>query len=74
MAPENWISGALIFLSDQARFTLPVMLTTLVTGQYGTVNWGVLAAGVVITMLPCIMIFLLLQRYYVRGLTYGAMK
>jgi multiple sugar transport system permease protein len=34
----------------------------------------VLEAGVVITMLLCIVIFLVLQRYYVRGLAAGAVK
>jgi len=32
------------------------------TGQYGTIDWGVLQAGVTITMLPCVVLFLLLQR------------
>ena len=68
------VLAALIFLSDQARYTLPVFLTTLVTGRLGAINWGVLEAGVVITMLPCIVIFLVLQRYYVRGLVAGAVK
>lgn len=70
----NEFLAALIFLSDQARYTLPVFLTTLVTGRLGAINWGVLEAGVVITMVPCIVIFLLLQRYYVRGLMAGAVK
>ena len=70
----NEFLAALILLSDQARYTLPVFLTTLVTGRLGAINWGVLEAGVVITMVPCIVIFLLLQRYYVRGLVAGAVK
>jgi len=70
----NEFLAALIFLSDQARYTLPVFLTTLVTGRLGAIDWGVLEAGVVITMLPCIVIFLVLQRYYVRGLAAGAVK
>ena len=65
---------ALILLSDQTKFTLPVLLTTLQTGQLGTLNWGILEAGVVVTMIPCIVIFLILQRYYVAGLTSGAVK
>ena len=64
----------MILLSDQTKFTLPVLLTTLQTGQLGTLNWGILEAGVVVTMIPCIVIFLILQRYYVSGLTAGAVK
>lgn len=70
----NEFLAALIFLSDQARYTLPVFLTTLVTGRLGAINWGVLEAGVIVTMIPCIVIFLVLQRYYVRGLVAGAVK
>jgi uncharacterized protein len=33
-----------------------------------------LQAGVVVTMIPCIIIFLLLQRYYVKGMTAGAVN
>lgn len=70
----NEFLAALIFLSDQARYTLPVFLTTLVTGKLGAVNWGLLEAGVVVTIVPCLVIFLLLQRYYVRGLMSGAVR
>ncbi len=70
----NEFLAALIFLSDQAQFTLPVFLTTLVTGRLGAINWGVLEAGVVITVVPCLVIFLILQRYYVRGLVSGAVR
>jgi multiple sugar transport system permease protein len=70
----NEFLAALIFLSDQARYTLPVFLTTLVTGKLGAVNWGVLEAGVAVTIVPCLVIFLLLQRHYVRGLVSGAVR
>jgi multiple sugar transport system permease protein len=70
----NEFLAALIFLSDQAHYTLPVFLTTLVVGRLGAINWGVLEAGVVITIVPCLVIFLLLQRYYVRGLVSGAVR
>ena len=33
-----------------------------------------LQAGVTISMIPCILFYLLLQRYYVSGLTQGALK
>lgn len=70
----NEFLAALILLSDQTKFTLPILLTTLQSGQFGAINWGILEAGVVITMIPCIAIFLILQRYYVSGLTAGAVK
>ena len=44
------------------------------TGTYGAVNYGLLLAGAVIAMIPCIIVYTALQRYYVRGLVSGALK
>jgi multiple sugar transport system permease protein len=41
---------------------------------YGQIDYGVLVAGAVIAMVPCIIIYVALQRYYVRGLVSGAVK
>jgi multiple sugar transport system permease protein len=70
----NEFFAALILITDQSRFTLPVTLSILQTGQLGTIDWGVLEAGVVLSAAPCVVLFLLLQRYYVGGLLSGAVK
>ena len=70
----NEFLAALIFLSDQNKFTLPIMLVNVSSGLYGIIDWGALQAGVTVTMIPCLVLFLLLQRYYVRGMTAGAVK
>jgi ABC-type glycerol-3-phosphate transport system permease component len=41
---------------------------------YGSVNYGLLLAGAVIAMIPCIVVYVALQRYYVGGLVSGALK
>lgn len=71
-AAWNEFIGALILLGDQDRFTLPIMLTTLIIGGRGSVNWGLLQAGVMLNIIPCLVVFLMLQRHFVRGLTAGA--
>jgi multiple sugar transport system permease protein len=73
-AAWNEFFAALILLSDQDKFTLPVVLTTLISGARGSIDWGLLQSGVVITILPCIVIFVILQKYYVSGLTAGSGK
>jgi multiple sugar transport system permease protein len=73
-ASWNEFFAALILLTDQSKFTLPVTLTLVTSGQFGTVNWGALEAGVALTILPCIVIYVLLQRYYVSGMLNGALK
>jgi len=66
--------GALTLMTNDGLFTLPVALSNVETGTYGAVNYGLLVAGAVIAMVPCIVVYVALQRYYVRGLVSGALK
>ncbi len=61
-----------LVLSKQSTTTLPVGTISFFasTGIY----WGHLAATAVVAMLPPMLIFLVLGRYVVRGLTFGAVK
>ncbi|MBV9878363.1 MAG: carbohydrate ABC transporter permease [Verrucomicrobia bacterium] len=74
LASWNEFLAALIFLTDSDKFTLPVMLLNAQSGYLGSVDWGLLQAGITITVLPCAILFLILQRYYVSGLVSGAVK
>jgi multiple sugar transport system permease protein len=66
--------GALTFLTNTNLFTLPVALLNIQTGTYGALNYGYLIAGSVIAMIPCVILFIGLQRFYIRGLSSGAVK
>jgi multiple sugar transport system permease protein len=66
--------GALTFLTTDSKYTLPVALLNIETGTYGAVNYGYLVAGAVIAMIPVIILYVSLQRYYVQGLISGAVK
>ncbi|MBN9024083.1 MAG: carbohydrate ABC transporter permease, partial [Rhizobiales bacterium] len=70
----NEFLAALVLMTDQAKFTLPIMMTAVQSGRFGAVDWGAVQAGVTVMMIPCLILFLLLQRYYIRGLTAGAVK
>jgi multiple sugar transport system permease protein len=70
----NEFLAALMLLTSNSKMTLPVALNNLASGVYGHVNFGQLDAGAVIAMLPCLAVFLVLQRAYVTGLTSGAGK
>jgi len=61
-------------MTDQANYTMPVMLVTVSFGYLGTVDWGALQAGTVITILPCVALTVAFQRYYVQGLLAGSTK
>ncbi len=70
----NEFLAALVLMTDQSKFTLPIMMTAVQSGRFGAVDWGAVQAGVTVMMIPCLVLFLLLQRFYIRGLTAGAVK
>jgi multiple sugar transport system permease protein len=70
----NEFLAALIMMNKETSFTVPIMVTSVRTGQQSSVDWGALQAGVIVSMLPCIAIYVLLQKYYVSGLLNGAVK
>jgi multiple sugar transport system permease protein len=70
----NEFLAALIFMTDQDNFTLPIFLSNIRSGLYGQIDWGALQAGVTVSIIPSVVIFLLLQRYYMNGLMGGAVK
>lgn len=70
----NEFLAALIFMSKETSFTMPIMLVSVRTGRLGSVDWGALQAGVIVSILPCILIYVLLQKYYVSGFLNGAVK
>jgi raffinose/stachyose/melibiose transport system permease protein len=61
-----------IYLTNQAYYPITRGLIVF-QGVYGS-NWPTLAAAVLIMTLPMLLIFLVLQRYIVSGLTAGAVK
>lgn len=73
-ASWNELLAALIFQTDAEKFTLPVMLMNARSQSLGSINWGVMQAGLTIGILPCAVLFLLMQRYYISGLIAGAVK
>jgi len=64
---------ALVFTTSEEMRTLNVGLTNFAIGQYQT-DWGLLTAGAVISSVPIMVLFIFLQRYFISGLTGGAVK
>jgi multiple sugar transport system permease protein len=67
----EFVFASQLIIGDEMK-TLPIGLSQIM-GQY-TVNWGLLMAGTVFTMLPAIIPFIFVGRYFIRGLTEGAVK
>lgn len=68
---NNFLFG-LMFVNEQERFPIPVGLSYLV-GEHSA-DYGGLAAGGMLAIAPVVLIFAYVQRYLVRGLTFGAVK
>lgn len=62
----------LLMLTDKAKMTLPIALSTL-NGQYDT-EYNVLMAGSLISMIPIILIYIFAQKYFKNGLMAGGVK
>lgn len=62
-----------LMADDASVAPLPIGLTQLQNND-GLTNWGPVMAGTVLTMLPILVVFLVLQRHMIKGLTSGAVK
>ncbi|MFE9654552.1 carbohydrate ABC transporter permease [Micromonospora sp. NPDC006431] len=74
LAAWNDFMAPLILINDSERMTLPLAVSNLRGQVQGVVDYGATEAGVVVLALPCMVLFLLLQRHYVRGFMSGALK
>lgn len=72
MATWNDFFFPMIFLKKKALMTVPVGISTFF-GEYGN-QWDLLFAGLSLTILPVIGVFLLMSRQFIAGLTAGALK
>jgi arabinogalactan oligomer/maltooligosaccharide transport system permease protein len=72
MTAWNEFIMASTFMTNQDKYTLPVLIQQSVTEH--SANYGLFAAGAVVTSIPVMVAFYVLQRYLVGGLTAGAVK
>ena len=72
MGSWNDFMWPLIVLTDQTHQTLPVALASLSREHIQDVE--MMMAGAVLTVTPVLLLFLVLQRYYIQGLLLGSVK
>jgi len=72
MTSWNEFILAATFMSKERSYTLPVVLQHYV-GEY-TTEWGHFAAGALVVSVPVMILFYVLQRHLVAGLTAGSVK
>ena len=83
--PALVVLGIFTFMTAWTTFLWPLVATTndemrtltvgvgTLEGQFVT-NWGVIAAGSLMTMVPITIVFLIFQRWFVRASLAGALK
>jgi len=72
VATWNEFAMALVILQDPRKWTLPLGLMAF-QSQFHS-DYGQLNAAIVMTVLPATLVYLIFQRYFVAGLTTGAIK
>jgi len=72
MGAWNNLLWPMLVYRDAKKFTLPIGLNTLLT-PYGN-NYDVLIAGSMFSIIPVLIVFLAFQRYFIDGMTAGAVK
>jgi sn-glycerol 3-phosphate transport system permease protein len=72
MTAWNEFIMASTFMTDESSCTLPVLIQSSVTQH--SADWGFFAAGAVVTSVPVMALFYVLQKSLVGGLTAGSVK
>ena len=72
MGAWNNLLWPLLVLKTDTKFTLPICLNTLLT-PYGN-NYDLLIVGSFFSVIPVLIIFLCFQKYFIDGMTAGAVK
>jgi multiple sugar transport system permease protein len=72
MGTWNDFLWPLIVMTDDAMYTLPVALASL-SGEH-VQDTELMMAGAVITVLPVVVVFIALQKYYIEGIMAGGIK
>ena len=68
----NEYGRSVFFLQKRQLYTVPLAISTFIQ-QYST-QWGPMAGGAFVALLPAVVVFLAFQKYYVKGISSGAVK
>lgn len=69
----NNLFTPLVLLTDQKKYTLPIMISLLRGDIYKT-EYGAVYMGLTLTALPLIVVYLILSRYIIAGVALGSVK
>lgn len=70
----NDLLFAMVITQGPAAMTVAVHISQLITSQVSNTNYALLLAESIVITIPVVIVFVLLQRYLIQGLTAGAIK
>lgn len=75
----NMFLPVILYINDSSKYTLQVVLRSLVTENQGNsgsamITPNVQMAGILIAVLPLLLLYPIMQRYFVQGISLGAVK
>ena len=68
----NEYGRAVFFLQKQSVYTMPLSISLFIQ-KYGA-DWELMAAASLVALVPVVTVFLIFQKYYIKGLAAGAVK
>lgn len=68
----NEYGKSVFFLQKSKLYTVPLRISMFM--QQYTASWELMAAGALVGMLPAVTVFLMFQKYFIKGMTAGAVK
>ena len=71
---NEYLMPTLFTLSNRQHRTLIVGIMSLKNSGQAAANWNLMLAGATVAMLPILIVYLFANRYFVEGLTAGALK
>ena len=70
----SMILGSTIDPSSGKATTIPVAIQMVANGSYGSIDYGMMMAMIVLTIIPVVIFYLFGQKYIIKGVTAGAVK
>ena len=71
---NEYLMPTLFTLSNRQQRTLIVGIMSLKNSGQAAANWNLMLAGATIAMIPILVVYMIANRYFVEGLTAGALK
>ncbi len=71
---NDYLLPNMVLGTSPGKTTLPVAIQMVTQGSYGSTDYGMLMAMIVLTIIPVVVFYLFGQKYIIKGVTAGAVK